>query len=554
VGHAATEWDARAGRTSCLLILVIACVWLAAMAGSARAADYTVGTTADLPGVCAAGPCSLRQLIAAVHAAPFPPDTISVPAGTYTLSPELGALLITDNLSIVGAGARTTVIAMPVPADRSLSGDRVFAIRVPAGGTAPTVAIAGVTLSGGTANPANGYYGGNVINDSAALTLSDDWITNGSAYSGGGAANTQGTLTVLRSLISGNRAPFGGGDSGGILNHGAPATTTTPDRPGHLVVESSTITGNDAREVGGIFTFGDPTNTLVVRNSTIAGNTSMDEPGGALRPSGGGLGSDAGSARVQNSIVAGNVAISGGVSKPTNCGLSASGPITSLGSNVDSGTDCLFGKAADVSSTDPLLGPLQDNGGPTDTFALRANSPALDRVESNCPALDQRGVTRPQGPACDAGAFERAVAAPGAPATQTGSTTPRKGALPSLGATTSGTYLFFSKGRTRVERLLVGPLPAGATVVLTCTSPKKAPRSARCPFKKRTIKVNKAVPNLQLAKYFKTRRLALRTTFAIRATKPGTIGLYARFVTRNKKIPTKLIRCLPPGTSTPAKC
>jgi hypothetical protein len=489
-----------------------------------------------------------------VHAAPFPPDTISVPAGTYTLAPELGALVITDNLSIVGAGARTTTIAMPVPADRSSSGDRVFAIRVPAGGTAPTVAIAGVTLSGGTANPANGFFGGNVINDSAALTLSDDWITNGSAYSGGGVANTQGTLTVLRSLVSGNRAPFGGGDSGGILNHGTPATSTAPDRPGHLVVESSTITGNDARLVGGVFTFNDKTNTLVVSNSTIAGNTSMDEPGGSLRPSGGGLGSDAGSARVQNSVIADNVSISGGVRTPANCGVRAGGPITSVGSNVDSGADCSFAKAGDISSIDPLLGALQDNGGPTDTFALRPNSPARDRVETYGPALDQRGVARPQGPGCDAGAFERAVPIPGTPGSETASSTPRKGALPSLGATTSGTYLFFRQGRTRVERLLVGPLPAGSTVVLTCTNPKKAPRSARCPFQKRTIKVKKAVRNVQLAKHFKQRRLALRTAFTIRATKPGTIGLHARFVTRNKSIPTKRIRCLPTVTSKPVKC
>ena len=58
-------------------------------------------------------------------------------------------------------------------------------------------------------------------------------------------------------------------------------------------------------------------------------------------------------------------------------------------------------------NADPLLGPLQDNGGPTQTHALLAGSPAIDAaLLANCPATDQRGVSRPQGPGCDIGAFE----------------------------------------------------------------------------------------------------------------------------------------------------
>lgn len=63
---------------------------------------------------------------------------------------------------------------------------------------------------------------------------------------------------------------------------------------------------------------------------------------------------------------------------------------------------------------DPLLGPLQDNGGPTFTHALLAGSPAIDTGNpallgsggSACEATDQRGVARPQGSACDIGAYE----------------------------------------------------------------------------------------------------------------------------------------------------
>ncbi|NJN18715.1 MAG: hypothetical protein HC822_21895 [Oscillochloris sp.] len=57
--------------------------------------------------------------------------------------------------------------------------------------------------------------------------------------------------------------------------------------------------------------------------------------------------------------------------------------------------------------SDPLVDELADNGGPTPTFALPANSPAVDAIDGACPANDQRGMARPQGPACDIGAYER---------------------------------------------------------------------------------------------------------------------------------------------------
>ena len=92
-------------------------VFAVAITGTAEATLYTVGTTADSAGACAASqPCSLRQLIARVQAAPFPPDVINVPAGSHTLDPALGALAITGSMTIVGAGAGATTVAMPVQA------------------------------------------------------------------------------------------------------------------------------------------------------------------------------------------------------------------------------------------------------------------------------------------------------------------------------------------------------------------------------------------------------------------------------------------------------
>ncbi len=81
----------------------------------------------------------------------------------------------------------------------------------------------------------------------------------------------------------------------------------------------------------------------------------------------------------------------------------------SLGNNLDGDGTCnLAPGLGDLVSTDPRLGPLADNGGPTETHALLAGSPAIDAGSDDCPppATDQRGVARPDGAACDIGAFE----------------------------------------------------------------------------------------------------------------------------------------------------
>jgi hypothetical protein len=85
-------------------------------------------------------------------------------------------------------------------------------------------------------------------------------------------------------------------------------------------------------------------------------------------------------------------------------GGNCSGPHADEGGNLQyPGTDC----EATIPSADPLLGPLQNNVGPTETMALQPGSAAIDAaVDANCPATDQRGVVRPQGPHCDIGAFE----------------------------------------------------------------------------------------------------------------------------------------------------
>jgi hypothetical protein len=386
-----------------------------AVVPAAYANTYTVGTPSDTSNTACpsatATNCSLRQLILYVEANPSPPDTINVPSGTYVLNPSyatnpssatFGALSVTASMTIVGAGAQATTIEETVPMDRSTYGDRVFDVSAPSSGSAPTVALAGMTISGGDANPNNGFYGGDIFNE-GVMTLSDDWVTNGFACSGGGIGNVNGSMTIERSLISANQSACSsaGDDSGGIQNYGTPGT---PDQPGRLVIDDSTIADNQATLGGGVFSWNDPGNTVQITNSTIADNTQQAEGSESVRSGGaGGLAVATGSAQVENTILAGNTSTASGAVAATNCG----GTVTSLGHNLEDAATCQFAGPGDLSNTNPDLGPLQANGGPTDTFALAANTPAVGQVPgADCSPTDQRGVARPTTINCDIGAFE----------------------------------------------------------------------------------------------------------------------------------------------------
>ena len=223
----------------------------AALAASAQAATYTVGMPSDLNGACepASGTCSLRQLIEYENAAkPAEPDAIVVPSGKYNLTH--GALVITQPVVIVGAGARTTVVDEP---EGISPGERVFDVRTPSTGGSVSVGIVGLEVSGGTANE---EFGGDILNF-GDLVLSEDWITAGNAEFGGAVANEAGTLVIENSLVSGNHASSGSGNAGGVENLGIPGTE---DKPGTLAILNSTIAANDARVGGGILSSGDATN------------------------------------------------------------------------------------------------------------------------------------------------------------------------------------------------------------------------------------------------------------------------------------------------------
>lgn len=382
------------------LVLPAAICFTLALTGPAHAATFTVNTTADGPPVANAcvsvQPCSLREAVAAANAVAGV-DTISVPAGTYTLTQ--GELVLSSVATITGAGARETIVD-------GNDASRVFSITI-SGGKAT---VTDLTVTGGNADatasvtPGNG--GAFLVGASAELDLSRTALVDNRASLSGGAisfGHAQGTGTIDRSLLAQNTA----GDPASVMAAQGGAVFAQ----GGLIVTNSTITGNAARTTmaaqgGGILALAMSVNLVntTVSNNTAAGATST----------GGGI-MNAASLSATNTILAGNT---GG-----NCGAMAMG--ATLAANLSSDATCGFSGAGGRDGVDAQLGPLADNGGPTNTRAITQSSPAANAgTATGCPATDQRGVARPQGPACDIGAFEAPYAAPGTGTTPGGGTPP----------------------------------------------------------------------------------------------------------------------------------
>lgn len=272
------------------------------------------------------------------------------------------------------------------------------------------------------------------------LTVSGSTITGnhpaGTSQGGGvqvlfdqDAPADQPVVTVTESTISGNsRTGAGGGLSTGVIeNTGGPP-------PAQIHVIRSTINGNTASGVadsqgGGISAL---TGEVRVDNSTVTGNTA--------EAAGGGIYTLAHDVYLRHATVSANSAGGVGDNVATNAGLQTFGSIlaggpgtsdcgielatTSTGYNLDGDGTCALTGVGDQSSIgSPQLGALGDNGGPTDTMLPLAASLANDLIPAAaCTVLttDQRGVVRPQGTNCEAGATEVAAGPPGPACTHTG--------------------------------------------------------------------------------------------------------------------------------------
>jgi CSLREA domain-containing protein len=311
--------------------------------------------------------------------------------------------------------------------------------------------LAEVTFSG---NSAGGEGGGMYTQGTSTLTIAT-FSGNSAAY-GGGIYNLSGTSTLTNVTFSDNSASYDGGgmsnfgistltsvtfssnsdnDVGAGMFNGDTSTLTNVTFSGNFAPEgggmgnngSSTLTnvtfsGNSATIYGGGGMYNSGTSTLT--NVTFSGNSAAASGGGMNNvifsttmltnvtfngnsaSSGGGVYVESdGSLILKNTLLAGGDAPNG-----PDC----AGTVTSYGYNLiqdTSGCIIMDDQTGNIYGEDPLLGPLGHYGGYTLMHSLLKGSPAIDAASSTDPngnlvTVDQRGVTRPQGPANDIGAYE----------------------------------------------------------------------------------------------------------------------------------------------------
>jgi hypothetical protein len=344
-----------------LTVTVFAFAVLAIGAPTASASTLFVTSTSD------SGPGSLRDTIAAA----LPADTIRVPAGTYLLNSELW---IDKPLTIVGDSPRTTMLD-------GQEKTRIVYVEVP---TFSGVTISGLTLQNGSASE-----GGAVMAAQGGLRLTNDAFRYDTAIGGGGGAIyvDRGAVVMERDLVTASVAA----GSGGGVELASPVSGTSR-------IADSTIYGNVAHvEGGGIDLASTSAQGLVLSGDTLDGNI-VEGPGTTY-------GGNLATATLTHVSFDHTAFLAGYANDGANCMID--GTSDDAGLNVEDGlASCALQSSSSFSVFHAKLSELGDHGGPTDTLLPAADSPLLD-AGSACDGVDQRGVPRMLGYACDIGAVER---------------------------------------------------------------------------------------------------------------------------------------------------
>ena len=364
---------------------------------SRAASIYTVNSLLDTDdGACDAANCTLREAINASNLDPGSTINFSV-TGTVTLGSALAP--IEQSLTINGPGA----IQLSVSGNNSV---RVFHVK-----SGVVATFNGLTISNGT----SGSGGGVFVECPSVVNISNSIITGNTAGSGGAMAVPSifdlCQVNIANSTISGNSSSNLGG---AIMNQSSEFTITDSTISGNsavgvgggiasngtVTISNSTISGNNSSSLGGgIFT---GASVLTMSNCTVTGNSSTT--------GGGGLASDFG--QMSNSTISGNSApggsgVYGALGMPTlssniialNSGggndVSSDTLSTSSGYNVIGTSNGITWMPTDqlgVTAAQLQLGPLGNNGGPTETMSLACGSVAIDKgINASASASDQRG-------------------------------------------------------------------------------------------------------------------------------------------------------------------
>ncbi len=394
-------------------VLVAALLLLSALPAGLVAAAPVVSNCND------SGTGSLRAAIAAAVAGDTITFGVNCPSGSGTQITLASPLTIAQNNLTVDATGHTIVVD---------GNNQVTDFTVTGGTAAQPVTLNGLTIQHGNAFNINGNGAGGGIYNTGTLTVKNGILTantaSGFVAGDGGGIYNAGTLTVTNSTFSANFSRNGAG--GGIANDAVGSV---------LTVTNSTFSSNRATGGGGIYntqsatvtnsTFSDNTvsgingvggagistsGTLTLTNSIVSGNSLITPPNN--NTPGGGI-YNAGTLTAVNTLIAGNDA----PTSPDVSGAFAPNSKNNLLGNASGSTGISDGDGNhNIVGHPAVLGSLGNYGGPTQTVPLLAGSPAIDHGDdATCQntagiapvaGKDQRGITRPQGPHCDIGAFE----------------------------------------------------------------------------------------------------------------------------------------------------
>jgi hypothetical protein len=410
------------------------------VAAHASPMTFTVGSTADTSAVsdCTTPTnidCTLRQAIDLANANTPDADAIVFRTG-LSGAIDIHSLLptITEGLAIQGPGPGTMSV------DGTTFYPVIFQINT---ATTDPVSISGLTITHGYTTSSSG---GAIRNSNSDLTLTNDVVSDSHAVrtssygEGGGIYSEFGSLTIDSSTVSGNSAYSGGG----IASYYSPTTITHSTVTGNtavgqgsgppnyqdaygggiwsegsdLTIDGSTIDGNMARDGGAVYSqegVGGIGYAMTIRNSTVADNHVHDEGGGiwddgtnsslavigstvtgntALTDAGGIKASPGTDPVLKDSIVSGNTA---NPASTDDLKANASYPFDTYFSLIGMPSGYVYTEVpnSNLFGVDPQLGPLQNNGGPTQTELPANSSPVIDRGKAFGLTADQRGLTRP---------------------------------------------------------------------------------------------------------------------------------------------------------------